>query len=195
MTADGGGWTLALKADGAKSTFAYESPLWTNEDLLNEGSADLSTAEAKLRSYTTMAFTQFRVRMFDGMTPRYFVINHGASSMRAMFAGPAVTTTAGRAKWLSLLADPSLQDNCNAEGINLQITTSNKIRVRVGIVGNNEADCDTPNSFIGFGATIGDPSICYGGVDPGVVVGNAARTSCGAIKDKSTRTVGYLFVR
>jgi hypothetical protein len=195
MSADAGGWTLALKADGAKTTFAYDAALWTNEDLLNPTSTDLSTAEAKFRSFNEMAFTQVRVRMFDGTTPRYFVLGQAGSSLRAVFAGGPVATTAGRARWLTLLADPSLQTNCNAEGFNQVFVGGNSLRIRLGIAGNNEADCATANSFIGFGVAIGDPTICYGGIDPGVVVGNAARTSCAAPKDKSTRTVGFLFVR
>jgi len=195
MNADGGGWTLALKADGAKITFAYDAALWTNDEVLNPASTDLSTAEAKFRAFSELPFTQIRVRMFDGTTPRFFVLNHGGSSLRALFAGGPVTTMAGRAKWLTLLADPSLQENCNAEGINQQFVGGNALRIRLGIAGNNETHCDTVNSYIGLGATMGDAVPCFGGVDPGVVVGNAARTACAAPKDKSTHTAGFLFVR
>jgi len=37
MASDGGGWTLALKADGSQPTFVYDSALWTNADTVNPG--------------------------------------------------------------------------------------------------------------------------------------------------------------
>lgn len=195
MSADDGGWTLALKADGAKTTFAYDSPLWTNDEVLNPSSTDLSTAEAKFRSFGEVPFTQLRAAMFDGSTMRSLVLDRPGSSLRALFAGPAVTTNAGRAKWLSLIADASLQALCNAEGVNQEFISGNKLRIRLGIGGNEQDHCQTVNSFIGFGVTFGDTAPCFFGVDPGVVVGNAARTTCEAPADRSTQTVGYLFVR
>ena len=34
MTTDGGGWTLALKANGNQTTFGYASAYWTDDTLL-----------------------------------------------------------------------------------------------------------------------------------------------------------------
>lgn len=195
MTADDGGWTLALKADGAKTTFAYDSALWTNDELLNPGSTDLSTAEAKFRAFNELPFTQLRAVMFDGSTMRSLILDHAAASLREVFGGPTLATTAGRAKWLSLVPDAALQNNCNAEGFNQQFVSGNKLRLRLGIAGNEQDHCETVNSFVGFGASFGETGPCYFGIDPGVVVGNAARTSCEAPADRSTQTFGYLFVR
>ena len=55
-------------------------------------------------------------------------------------------TSFGRSKWLSLLSGSRLQPYCNQEGINLLGT------VRIGIVGNNENDCGTPDTFLGVGS-------------------------------------------
>ncbi len=54
MTHNGGGWTLALKADGANpaSSFTYGSALWTNAATLNVSSVDLSMTEAKFQSFS-----------------------------------------------------------------------------------------------------------------------------------------------
>lgn len=191
MVDDEGGWTLALKLDGSKPTFAYASALWTNDSVLNAASTDLSAAEAKLASFSTVPFTRIRAGMIDGGVRRYASFAIAAPSLRALFAGAPRNTGEGRAKWLSLLADPMLQPNCNVEGINQEYT---RTKMRFGIVGNNEPDCGTPDSYIGFGVTFTAPS-CFA-TPPDVVVGNAASIDClGVTKDKASRTFGYLFVR
>jgi hypothetical protein len=195
MVADGGGWTLAVKLDGKKSTFAYASALWTNDELLNPTSTDNSTTEAKFRSFLEVPFTRVRVRTFDGVTPRFFPIDVASTSLKALFSGPAITTTAGRAKWLSLVADSALQANCNAEGVNREFTTGAKIQMRLGIIANNQTDCSSPDSYLGFGVSIATTTDCFGGVDPGIVVGNLAAASCEAPKDKAVATFGFLYVR
>lgn len=195
MSADGGGWTLALKLDGNKTTFAYASPLWTNTALLNPSSTNNSSTEAKFRSYLEVPFTRVRVRMFDGTTPRYFPLDVASTSLRALFSGAAVGTTAGRARWLSLVADSVLQDHCNAEGVNREfLAGGSRIRMRMGIVGNNETHCDSPDSYLGFGVSI-ESSYCFGGTNPNIVVGNLAGVACDAAKDKAVATFGFLYVR
>ncbi len=198
MIADGGGWTLALKMDGAKKTFAYDSSYWTNDATLEETSTDLSPTEAKHRSFSTIPFTRLRLGMLDGGLIRYMTADLARSSLKAAFSGGAIATSATRARWFQLLADPVLQANCNAEGVNQDYPTNGgaKPRLRIGIVGNQENDCNTPDSYVGFGAEVRTPfPTCFGTVDPGVVVGNVARFTCGAAQDKSTTTFGYVFVR
>ena len=197
MSGDGGGWTLALKLDGKKTTFAYDAAIWTDDTLLNTSSADITSfVEAKFRSYLELPFTGVRVRMVDAGTARFFALDLAGTSLKALFAGPNVTTTAGRVKWVSLVADPSLQANCDVEGVNLEFNSGGpKIRMRLGIAANNEITCTSPDSWLGFGASISLPGVCYGGVDPLVVVGNAASTACAAPKDKATQTFGFLYVR
>ena len=192
------GWTLALKVDGAQTTFAFDAALWTNDVLLNPGSFDLTMVEAKFRSFNELPVTQVRALMLDGGTSRTITLPVAASSLRALFSGPFVATSAGRASWLSLVADGSLQANCNAEGFNLDFsiaTIGPRPRVRLGIVGNQEADCSSPDSFLGFGALIATTDLfCFGGVDPKVTTGDVAGAVCGAPTDKATKTFGMLFV-
>ncbi len=198
MSGDGGGWTLALKADGAKKTFVYTSPLWENSEPLNPSSIALDTTEAKQPSFWTMPFTAIRLGMLDGGTRRYIRINVAGASLRALFAGPSISTSLGRAEWVKLLADPRLQASCNAEGINRDFSpvTSYAARARLGIFGNNEADCDSPDSYIGLGAGFVMPHACVG-TEPGVVVGNFNPLSCGgsAGNERATQAFGYLFIR
>lgn len=198
MYGDGGGWTLALKADGAKKTFVYSSPLWENSEPLNASSIALDTTEAKLPPFWTMPFSAIRLGMLDGGTRRYVRINLVGSSLRALFAGPTIGTSLGRTEWLKLLADPRLQTYCGAEGINRDFSpvTSYAARARIGVFGNNETDCDSPDSYIGFGAGFVTPHACVG-AEPGVVVGNFMPLSCGgsAGNERTTTTFGYIFVR
>lgn len=194
---DGGGWTLAMKLDGAKKTFAYDSAYWTNEATLNEASTDLSETEAKLASFHAMPITAVRLGMLDGGVRRYMSFALARPSLESAFVGGVIATTATRGKWFQLLADPALQLHCNAEGFNQEYggTVGARPRVRLGIVGNNETDCTTPDSYLGFGAELGNPASCYGGADPGVVVGNVAPATCGSAVPKSTTNFGYVFVR
>ena len=104
-----------------------------------------------------------------------------------MFAGAARPTSAGRNAWRSLVASPSLQPNCNAEGFN--IDGGSYHAVRLGILGNQENDCGSPDSRIGFG---GERNLCGAGGD--VSCGNVA--TCAADDgDRNTALFGFIFVR
>jgi hypothetical protein len=197
MTEDGGGWTLALKLDGAKKTFVYDSPLWTNSDTLNPSESLLDNVEAKLASFSTMPFTSLRVGMLSGGVRRWIRISVAGASLRAVFAGGPVNTKLGRAEWAKLLADPRLQANCDAEGLNRDFTTVTpySARARLGVFGNNEADCDSPDSYLGFGAGFVMPHMCVG-TDPGIVVGNF-NPYCGIPtgEGRSITAFGYILLR
>lgn len=109
MSEDGGGWTLALKLDGTKKTFVYEATIWTDASTLNPTSTSLDTVEAKLASFSTMPFTNLRLGMAQAGVRRFIVIDAAGTSLRAAVSGKAIDTTAGRAEWSKLLADPRLQ--------------------------------------------------------------------------------------
>ncbi|XP_078351911.1 putative skeletal organic matrix protein 5 isoform X2 [Oculina patagonica] len=49
----GGGWTLVMKIDGAKTTFHYNSKLWSNKVDFNlpGGKIGFDTQETKLPTY------------------------------------------------------------------------------------------------------------------------------------------------
>lgn len=152
QTADGGGWTLALKVDGREQTFAYDNMIWQDSTTLATASAGLEPVEAKLETFQAIAFTSLRV-VFEypigSGDQRSVILPVAAPSLRELFAGPAQITTLGRDAWKGLLGPAaSLQLQCNAEGTNV---TSPVAKVRIGIVGNNEADCATPDSRLGVG--------------------------------------------
>ena len=190
MVSDGGGWTLALKADGTKQTFTYAAALWTNTTLLATDKPDLDLNEAKLASWNETAFTDVRLALVDGGVTRAVKIPKVATSLNAVYAAGAFSATnLGRASWKGILAAPSLQTNCNREGFSNSV--ANYANIRLGILGNNEGDCNSPDSWIGLG---GSATACSAAIT--ATVGNGA--ICGAsgdLGDKEVKAFGYVFVR
>lgn len=154
LDADDGPWTLILKVDGHETTFKYDEAIWYNSVLLNEDEVAPGPGQMKNAGYLQLPFTYLRVGLRvdedaeegDGTT-RYLTLRHEASSMRQlMVRGDEHLTELGRDRWRSLIPLTSLQPNCNAEGINV------RHRLRFGILGNEQNDCHTPDSFIGIGS-------------------------------------------
>ena len=82
------------------------------------------------------------------------VINKQANSLHSLIAdGNYRSTSLGRDTWKKLIGQQaSLQRYCNREGFNcLGQRGISYMRVRIGIISNQENDCITPDSSIGFG--------------------------------------------
>jgi hypothetical protein len=193
MTTDGGGWTLALKAGGASVAFQYDAAIWTNATTLAPESTDLSKTEAKFASFSNIKVAEVAGVIDTAGVLRTVKVAQVADSLQALFSGPFVATNVTRTEWMKLVPGSGLQPNCNKEGFNNELTGFSK--VRFGILGNQENDCNSPDSFVGFG-TAGGP--CNAG---NAAVGNKA--SCApvldvdgaATGDKLIQSFGYLFVR
>ena len=116
--------------------------------------ARLNDLEAKLSSYHNTPFTKICLVMKADNAdaqPKSIVLNYTASSLYSVIADGAYrATNASRAKWMSLIDNSSLQPHCNMEGFNMQFPGV-RLFLRIGLVGNNEEDCTTPDSWIGFG--------------------------------------------
>jgi hypothetical protein len=190
MTEDGGGWTLAMKIDGNQLTFHYDSPYWTNDETLNPISADLDPPEAKLASFFTMPLTSVRVGMRQGAATRWLILPATAPSLKSIFLGPFVQTALGRQAWLSLLSSSMLQDFCDREGFNAGgDMAGDYARARIGILGNNEPECVTPDSRLGFGMA---GSLCM--ADPANTCGNEVRCHLTG-GDLTVKVFGYVMIR
>jgi hypothetical protein len=72
-----------------------------------------------------------------------------ASLFEVISDGTSKLTTAGKDKWKSLIQESTLQHNCNKEGFNLFSNTY--MKTRIGLIANNEKNCDSADSCIGFG--------------------------------------------
>ncbi|MCB9634072.1 MAG: hypothetical protein H6721_18280 [Sandaracinus sp.] len=194
MTTAGGGWTLALKADGRLTTFSYDAALWTGATTLNPANSAFDRNEALLESYFSVDFTEVRVGMEDPIpgTVRYLTIPQAGASLSSVIApGTYVASTVGRDAWKGLMASGSLQPFCNREGFNAQANTPAAAwaRARIGIISNQEADCGSPDSRIGIGT---QGNAC--GQSDAISAGNAAFCSPDA-GDRNTQGFGYVFVR
>ena len=174
MTFDGGGWILALKVDGSKTTFPYDNALWLNNTLYQPQFPDLDHNEAKLETWNSISFTDMLVGMENPIgngvpNLKLLKVPLAKSSLFALFSpNVPVLSALGRAAWKTLVTGNSLQLNCNQEGVNI-FPNGNAVfvRTRLGIASNQENDCGSPDSFIGLG-TQGTP--CGGAVMSGGTV-------------------------
>ena len=119
---------------------------------------------------------------------RSIVINRRANSLYSLIAdGHYRQTTLGRSTWKSLIgSQASLQRNCNKEGFNVVGGSSDHSKARIGILGNNENDCLSVDSRIGFGTG--------GKHDDSNTCGNEARYG-GDNGDKHIKAMGYILVQ
>ena len=126
-----------------------------------------------------------------GQQLRFTVINKQADSLYSLIAdGQYRAISLGRETWKNLIGSiASLQLNCNREGFNT--VDVNRIDVyhseaRIGIVTNQENDCKTCDSRIGFGTG--------GYFEDAVACGNVAYVK-GDNGDRSTPGMGYILVQ
>ncbi|KAL9953704.1 hypothetical protein ACROYT_G041159 [Oculina patagonica] len=186
----GGGWTLVMKIDGAKATFRYDSQLWSNKVDFNlpGGKTGFDHHEAKLPTYWNTPFSKICLGMKIGQQINFIVINKQANSLYSLIAdGQHRATSLGRNTWKTLIgSQASLQLNCNKEGFNAVSTISAHSKARIGILGNNENECRSCDSRIGFG-TGGNP-------DDSNKCGNEA-CCLSDNGNKNIKAMGYILVQ
>ena len=119
---------------------------------------------------------------------RFIVINKQANSLYSLIAdGTYRATSLGRNEWKKLIgAQGSLQLNCNKEGFNAVGTASHHAKARIGYIANQENDCGSCDSRIGFG-TGGYP-------DNSTTCGNVALHSSDN-DDRDIKAMGYIMVQ
>ncbi|XP_068683059.1 uncharacterized skeletal organic matrix protein 5-like isoform X1 [Montipora foliosa] len=152
----GGGWTLAMKTDGKKKTFHYDSALWSNKNVYNlpGGKTGFDFEETKLPTYWNTSFSKICLGMkIIGQPIKFLVINKQAQSLHSLIAdGKYRSTSLSRNTWKTLIgSQASLQANCNMEGFNAAGSSKGSSKARIGIIRNNQKNCATPDSRIGFG--------------------------------------------
>ena len=124
-----------------------------------------------------------------GQQINFIVINKPANSLYSLIAdGQYRRTSLGRNTWKNLIgSEASLQRRCNKEGFNAADGNyANSAKARIGILGNEQNDCNSCDSSIGFG-TGGRP-------DDSSTCGNGASAS-GDNGDKQIRALGYVLVQ
>lgn len=116
--------------------------------------------------YWNTSFIKICLGMKVNQQFRSVIIHKSADSLHSLIVdGQYHNTSLGRETWNSLIGPKaSLQEHYNKEGFNVKTNAY----ARIGILSNQENDCNTVNSEIGFGLT-GYPT------DDENSCGNAAR--------------------
>ena len=142
-----------------QTTFHYDSELWTNKNPFNipGGETGFDRNQTKLPTYWNNSFSRICLGMkIDQQQLKFMVINSTEKSLYSLIAdGNYRKTSLGRDTWKTLIgSNVTLQPYCNMEGFNAKCENV-AVKTRIGILGNNEDDCNTCDSRIGF-ATTGD---------------------------------------
>ena len=119
---------------------------------------------------------------------RSIIINKHSGSLYSLIAdGKFRATSLGRNTWKKLIGpQASLQTNCNREGFNAIGANSGQSKARIGILGNQENNCGSSDSRIGFGT---------GGLhDDSNTCGNEASYSPDN-GNKHIKAMGYILVQ
>ena len=121
------------------------------------GKTLLDHQETKLPTYWSTPFTKICLAMKIGHQVNSIVINKQANSLHSLIAdGNYRSTSLGRDTWKKLIGQKaSLQRNCNQEGFNCHGPPQiSNMKVKIGIISNEQKDCITADSSIGFGTGI-----------------------------------------
>ena len=152
------------------------------------GKTGLDTHETKLPTYWNTPFNKICLGMKIGQQFKSVVINHQARSLYSLIAdGKYRATSLGRNTWKTLIGSrASLQPNCNKEGFNAIGASTGHRKARIGIIGNEQNDCASADSRIGFGTG--------GHHDDSNTCGNEA-TYGGDNGDQHIKALGYILVQ
>ena len=126
--------------------------------------------------------------MMIGNQMNFIVINKQANSLHSLIAdGKYRATSLGRNTWKSLVgSEASLQSNCNKEGFNAVGDDYPHSKARIGVLGNQEGNCGSCDSRVGFGTG--------GKHDNSNTCGNEA-THSPDNGDKHLKAMGYILVQ
>ncbi|XP_073249943.1 uncharacterized protein [Porites lutea] len=185
-----GGWTLVMKIDGNQQTFHYTSAYWQDKNTFNVdgGKTGFDSLETKLPSYWNTSFSKICLGMKINNQFNFIEITKSASSLYSLIAdGQYRSTSLGRDKWKSVVGpDASLQLTCNKEGFNAECTMTARSKARIGILANEDGDCHSCNSRIGFGTG--------GKHDDSNTCGNIAKRDADN-GDQLIKALGYILVQ
>ena len=173
-----------------QATFDYDSHYWSDKNQYNipGGRTGFDSQETKLPTYWNTPFSKICLGMKISEQLRFIVINKQANSLHSLIAdGTYRATSLGRDEWKKLIgAEGSQQPGCNKEGFNAEGTSSSHSKARVGYIANDQNDCGSCDSRIGFG-TGGYP-------DNSITCGNVALHSPDN-GDRNIKAMGYILVQ
>ena len=146
MTTDSGGWTLLMKTSGDTS-YDYDDVIWENSETDNASSINTDTSEnAKLQTYLELPISEMR-----GCFPseeHCIYVEYGTSrTALAIFTGGAQQQGSA---FDEQMPDSgwSYQPHCKWYGVNSPYCYR---RTRFGFTSNQENNCSSNDTAIGFG--------------------------------------------
>ena len=153
------------------------------------GDTGFDSQETKLITYWNTSFSKICLGMNISQQINFIVINKQADSLYSLIAdGQYRSTSVGRDTWKTLVgSQASLQLHCNMEGFNSWSQLAGS-KTRIGILGNNEHHCQSPDSRVGFGMG--------GRPDDSNTCGNEAAGLWGADNgNRKIKAMGYILVQ
>ena len=157
--------------------------------------------ETKLATYWNTPFNEICLGMKVNKDINFISISYQASSLYDVIAdGSYHGTSIGRSKWLSLVRGSGLQSHCNREGFNVYSPNPIIARpqvARIGIIGNQENECKSPDSYFGFGG-LAEHNRQYCGIMPKAKTSNTCGNSAHCSPpggNKEIPAMGYIFIR
>ncbi len=161
MNTNGGGWMLAAKVYSNNTQFnGYDSADWTSTTIFNE--TQEPTYGGHIKTNVFVYYAQTAVRMCAGSVSNNLYETGWSSygSLKDIFSsGTNRASQNSRATWITWNQAGGInysfgsQPNCNAAGANQNYS----YKVRLGVSMNNEGDCSSNDSFLGFGGTGSSP--------------------------------------
>ena len=148
------------------------------------------SGEAKFAAFNALAFKEICVGMEQSGKTRWLRLPVASSSLLNLFKSERyVATRAGRNAWKRMIQGSSLQRHCNREGINVK-RNDGQLFARIGFIGNQENECNSPDSYIGFGTW----RFRFCSRLPVISCGNIATCSPDN-GDKSLPATGYILIK
>jgi len=160
MNTNGGGWMLAAKVYTDTSKFnGYSSTDWTTVGTFNAGQPPTFAGHIKTDVYNYWTPTTGQ-RLCAGSLGNNLYESWTGSTMVALLNAASQNSQNSRAQWLAWCAaapgTPASsfdnQPNCNQAGTNKNYSG---FSARIGISMNNEGDCASNDSSLGFGGNYG----------------------------------------
>jgi hypothetical protein len=153
MNTNGGGWMLAAKVYSDSSKWnGYDSSDWTSIGVFNEAQLPTYVGHIKTHVYNYFLATVGQRLCYNFLTNNLYESWTG-SSIYGLMNASSVNSVNNRAAWIAwsqaagITYNFSTQPNCNQAGTNKNYSYG----ARIGQSMNNEGDCTSNDSFIGFG--------------------------------------------
>ena len=153
------------------------------------GQTGFDDEETKLPTYWGMPFTKICLGMKIGHQQKFIPVEKEANSLYSLISdGKYRRTSLGRNTWKSLIGtQASLQRECNKERFNVMTSVAHS-KARIGVIANEQNNCNSCDSRIGFG-TGGFP-------DDSNTCGNIALDGLRADNgNKRIKAVGYILIQ